>query len=130
MTMYSLPFLCLLLALVLVLPVSHGGPVYREGENRPLAAVTDLSSRLATHSQHLQARQEPRLPLLTPPDLETIKKVAQILIMLGEQVIPAVIGETPSNNSELTEYSLNDVSTKNKLSVNFQMPHVSRRKLL
>ncbi|XP_028167827.1 uncharacterized protein LOC114358144 [Ostrinia furnacalis] len=36
------------------------------------------------------------LPLPTSQKLEAIKKVAQILVMLGEQVIPAIIGDPPS----------------------------------
>ncbi|XP_026761138.1 uncharacterized protein LOC113520072 [Galleria mellonella] len=109
-TMCSSPCLFWLL-LGLILPVALGEPIYRDGEYRPLAAVSELTSRLATHTQHLQPLQEPRLPLPTPPDLETIKKVAQILVMLGEQVIPAVIGEKPpSNNSEITEDPVNENS--------------------
>ncbi|CAH2046133.1 unnamed protein product, partial [Iphiclides podalirius] len=63
-------------------------PLYHPTERTPLAAVNELTSRLSAHPSRLQ---EPRLP----PNIETIKKVAQILIMLGEQVIPGVIGEPP-----------------------------------
>lgn len=63
---------------------------FREGEPRsPHAVVSDLNSRLASHTPRLQA-QEPRLPLPSLQELEAIKKVAQILIMLGDQVRLAV----------------------------------------
>ncbi|XP_028043532.1 uncharacterized protein LOC114252997 [Bombyx mandarina] len=70
---------------------------FREGEPRsPHAVVSDLNSRLASHTPRLKA-QEPRLPLPSLQELEAIKKVAQILIMLGDQVIPAIIGEPPKH---------------------------------
>ncbi|XP_037963386.2 uncharacterized protein LOC119691041 [Plutella xylostella] len=40
-----------------------------------------------------RAARDPRLPLPSAADIEAIKKVAQILAMLGEQVIPAIIGQ-------------------------------------
>ncbi|XP_059050830.1 uncharacterized protein LOC131845755, partial [Achroia grisella] len=111
MIMYCSPFLHWLLLLGLILPASVAEPIYHDGEYHPLAAVSELTSRLASHSQHLQPVQEARLPLPTPQDLETIKKVAQILVMLGEQVIPAIIGEKPSsNNNDVSEDSVNESS--------------------
>ncbi|KOB69862.1 ABC-type transporter, integral membrane subunit [Operophtera brumata] len=73
---------------------------YREPDSRPL---TDLGQRLISHSSLLEPRtqdprlvshsslleprtQDPRLPIPTPQDIEAIKKVAQILVMLGEQL--------------------------------------------
>ncbi|CAB3236393.1 unnamed protein product [Arctia plantaginis] len=61
-----------------------------QSEGHPLTLVSELTSRLGSHPARLQ---DARLSLPTPQDLEAIKKVAQILIMLGQQVIPAIIGE-------------------------------------
>lgn len=66
----------------------------RDGEPR-LGVVSGLSQRLASHSAAAAAAAaadprsgpETRLPLPSPQELDAIKKVAQILIMLGEQVI-------------------------------------------
>ncbi|XP_060805340.1 uncharacterized protein LOC132902836 [Amyelois transitella] len=68
-------------------------PIPRPETRLPLAAAADLSSRLAAHTQHVQNIPDPRLPVPTPQDIEAIKKVAQILITLGQQVIPAIVGE-------------------------------------
>ncbi|RVE49026.1 hypothetical protein evm_006272 [Chilo suppressalis] len=71
--------------------VCSGRTLHHVSEAHPLAS--ELSSRLAAHAQ------DARLPLPTPQDIEAIKKVAQILVMLGEQVIPLIIGDyNPPNN--------------------------------
>uniref|UniRef100_A0A2H1VXW2 SFRICE_020429 n=1 Tax=Spodoptera frugiperda TaxID=7108 RepID=A0A2H1VXW2_SPOFR len=68
-------------------------------EQRPLSLVSELGSRLGAHPARLQ---DARLPLPSPQDLDAIKKVAQILVTLGQQVlgsrysarvIPGIIGE-------------------------------------
>lgn len=86
-------------------------PLYYEPDARPLAVVSELGQRLASHSRlqeagesrlSLPSRLEPvdsilgltsrlessdsRLGLPTPQEIDAIKKVAQILVMLGEQV--------------------------------------------
>ncbi|CAK1553354.1 unnamed protein product [Leptosia nina] len=61
-----------------------------------------LSPRIASAghmSRHeaLESRQmDSRLPLPLPQELEAIKKVAQVLVMLGEQVIPDIISQVPT----------------------------------
>ncbi|XP_026727409.1 uncharacterized protein LOC113493568 [Trichoplusia ni] len=59
-------------------------------ESLPLSLVSELSSRLGARPARLP---EARLPLPSPQELDAIKKVAQILVTLGQQVIPAIIGE-------------------------------------
>ncbi|CAD0246665.1 unnamed protein product [Spodoptera exigua] len=66
------------------------GPQPLQPEQRPLSLVSELSSRLGAHPARLQ---DARLPLPSSQDLEAIKKVAQILVTLGQQVIPGIIGE-------------------------------------
>ncbi|XP_075982986.1 uncharacterized protein LOC142981164 [Anticarsia gemmatalis] len=88
--MVSRTVLCWLIA-GLVVGQAWGNPVAYQPEGLPLTLVSDLTSRLAAHPSRLT--QDSRLQLPGPPDLETIKKVAQILVMLGQQVIPAIIGE-------------------------------------
>ncbi|XP_028167848.1 uncharacterized protein LOC114358164 isoform X2 [Ostrinia furnacalis] len=76
--------LCALLLVLIVENVWSGPAFYHDPESsHPLSAVSGLSSRLAAHAQ----RDDARLPLPTPQELEAIKKVAQILVMLGEQVL-------------------------------------------
>ncbi|KAJ0173868.1 hypothetical protein K1T71_011017 [Dendrolimus kikuchii] len=83
---------------------------YRDSESIS-SLVSDLNNHLASRSPRLQG-QEPRLPLPSLPsaqELEAFKKVAQILITLGEQVIPAIIGEPPflGNGPTQTQPALN-----------------------
>ncbi|XP_072929529.1 uncharacterized protein [Epargyreus clarus] len=92
---------CLLL--LVAVPSVWSGPLSHDIDRGPLAAVSDLTSavselntRVANRASWLQqGDRDPRLALPTTQDLETIKKVAQILITLGEQVIPAITGDAP-----------------------------------
>ncbi|XP_053613954.1 uncharacterized protein LOC128677266 [Plodia interpunctella] len=81
------------LMLAVLLAVGQADPVPRPAGVLPLAAASELSARLAAHAQHVPALPDPRLPIPTPQDIEVIKKVAQILITLGQQVIPSIIGD-------------------------------------
>ncbi|XP_041969666.1 uncharacterized protein LOC121726386 isoform X2 [Aricia agestis] len=55
-------------------------------DHSPLAA--ELSSRVASHAPRLQdAKTDARLPLPSPQEIDAIKRVAQMLIMLGGQVL-------------------------------------------
>lgn len=67
----------------MVISVSFSPQFPHDEPPHPLAAVSELSSRLAAHAQ----REDARLPLPTPQELEAIKKVAQILVTLGAQVL-------------------------------------------
>ncbi|CAH2094209.1 unnamed protein product [Euphydryas editha] len=80
-------------------------------DHPPLTA--ELSSRVAAHASRLQEPKDPRLPIPTPQDLEAIRKVAQVLVMLGEQVIPALISGAGSENGSSTTEIPNDLVDKN-----------------
>ncbi|XP_026490983.2 uncharacterized protein LOC113397054 [Vanessa tameamea] len=70
-------------------------------DHPPLAA--ELSSRVAAHTSRLQEpKQDARLPIPTAQDLEAVRKIAQVLVMLGQQVIPALIGGTGAGNGGTT----------------------------
>uniref|UniRef100_A0A2A4K413 Uncharacterized protein n=1 Tax=Heliothis virescens TaxID=7102 RepID=A0A2A4K413_HELVI len=89
--MVSTVVLCsLLAALVVQAWASPASLQSLQADSHPLSLVSDLSSRLGAHPARLQ---DARLPLPSPQDLDAIRKVAQILVMLGQQVIPAIIGE-------------------------------------
>ncbi|KAG6453222.1 uncharacterized protein LOC115445501 [Manduca sexta] len=82
-------------------------PYFDSDPLSPLTVVSDLNSRLVSHSKRLQG-QDARLPLPTPQDLEAIKKVAQILVTLGQQVIPAIIGEPQTSTPTMVIDASND----------------------
>ncbi|PZC81816.1 hypothetical protein B5X24_HaOG212030 [Helicoverpa armigera] len=83
---------CLLAALVTRATTSPVPLQPLQADSHPLGLVSELSSRLGAHPARLQ---DARLPLPSPQDLDAIRKVAQILVTLGQQVIPAIIGEPP-----------------------------------
>lgn len=61
--------------------------LHEEGHALPLGA---LSSRVASRGASAGERGaggEARLPLPSAQDIDTIRKVAQILVMLGQQVL-------------------------------------------
>ncbi|XP_052744128.1 uncharacterized protein LOC112047733 [Bicyclus anynana] len=63
-------------------------------DHPPLAA--ELSSRVAARASRLmQDSGDPRLGFPSMQELAAIKKVAETLIMLGQEVIPSIIGEIP-----------------------------------
>ncbi|CAG9789041.1 unnamed protein product [Diatraea saccharalis] len=100
-----------LIVVTLLLRTCWCSPTFYHGpEPHTLAVVSELTSRLESRAQ------EARLPIPTPQDIETIKKVAQILIMIGEQVIPTIIGETPSGNcdSPAADYPSDAINENNK----------------
>ncbi|XP_032521248.2 uncharacterized protein LOC116773006 isoform X1 [Danaus plexippus] len=62
--------------------------------------ASELSSRVMSRTSRLQDVREARdarFPLPSPQDLEAIRKAAQILIMIGEQVIPSITGGSPTD---------------------------------
>ncbi|XP_022818045.1 uncharacterized protein LOC111350639 [Spodoptera litura] len=80
---------CCVVSALLLGPAS-ANPAPLQSEQRPLSLVSELSSRLGALPARLQ---DARLPLPSSQDLDAIKKVAQILVTLGQQVIPGIIGE-------------------------------------
>ncbi|XP_050354384.1 uncharacterized protein LOC126776127 [Nymphalis io] len=80
-----------------------------QSDHPPLAA--ELSSRVAAHASRLQEpKQDARLPIPTAQDLEAVRKIAQVLIMLGEQIIPALINGTGAGNGGTTATEIpNDI---------------------
>ncbi|KAL4705446.1 hypothetical protein ACJJTC_012833 [Scirpophaga incertulas] len=92
-----------LLALVLFLGQTWSDPVLHHDHDSPshvVSSIKELSTRLASHAHAVDAR----LPLPTPQEIDAIKKVAQILVMLGEQIIPAIIGESPASSTSGTPH--------------------------
>ncbi|XP_035449789.2 uncharacterized protein LOC118275812 [Spodoptera frugiperda] len=81
-------WLCCVVSALLLQAGANPAPL--QPEQRPLSLVSELGSRLGAHPARLQ---DARLPLPSPQDLDAIKKVAQILVTLGQQVIPGIIGE-------------------------------------
>ncbi|KAJ8713775.1 hypothetical protein PYW08_007395 [Mythimna loreyi] len=97
--MWTVALWCLVSGLVVA--QTRADPVPLQGlqsdNSHPLTLVSDLTSRLGTHPSRLQDAARLSLPPLpSSQDLEAIKKVAQILVTLGQQVIPAIIGEPVS----------------------------------
>ncbi|XP_045452996.1 uncharacterized protein LOC123662156 [Melitaea cinxia] len=102
---------CLVALLFVLAEVSTSPLSLIQSDHPPLTA--ELSSRMAAHASRLQESKDPRLPIPTPQDLEAIRKVAQVLVMLGEQVIPALInGAGPENGGSKTEIPY-DIDDKN-----------------
>ncbi|KAJ8724196.1 hypothetical protein PYW07_008176 [Mythimna separata] len=95
---WSVALCCLVSGLLL----ARADPVPLQGlqsdSPHPLTLVSDLTSRLGTRPSRLQDAARLSLPSLpSAQDLEAIRKVAQILVTLGQQVIPAIIGEPVSS---------------------------------
>ncbi|XP_063387292.1 uncharacterized protein LOC134673258 [Cydia fagiglandana] len=108
-----------LLVLVLLLWQASAGPAVsvlgHDPSSHPpaLAAVSELTSRVASKAPRLNMK-DARFPIPGPQDIEAIKKVAQILAMLGEQVIPAIIGEPSTGGAacDPVEDAPNDTVTE------------------
>ncbi|XP_061721257.1 uncharacterized protein LOC133528065 isoform X2 [Cydia pomonella] len=107
-----------LLVLVLLLWQASAGPAVsvlgHDPSSHPpaLAAVSELTSRVASKGPRLNMK-DARFPIPGPQDIEAIKKVAQILAMLGEQVIPAIIGEPSTGGAcDPVEDAPNDTVTE------------------
>ncbi|CAH4031382.1 unnamed protein product [Pieris brassicae] len=77
----------------------HEGEKFGSGFGQGLVPRLEaFEARQMEATRHLEARQlEPRLPLPGPQELEAIKRVAQLLVTIGEQVIPAIIGDNPAH---------------------------------
>ncbi|KAI8425472.1 hypothetical protein MSG28_007217 [Choristoneura fumiferana] len=80
-------------------------------------SLSELSTRVAPRAPLLK---DSRLPLPGPQDIEAIKKVAQILAMLAEQVIPAIIGEPPGACAPATPTTRRQTpsTTRRQLTIN------------
>ncbi|CAG4984257.1 unnamed protein product [Colias eurytheme] len=78
-------------------------------ESKGGSFATSLRSRLPHESDRLpglpRAHARPDAPerlLPTLQDLEALKKVAQVLVMIGEQVIPSIIGNGSKGTTTTT----------------------------
>ncbi|CAH2258408.1 jg4168 [Pararge aegeria aegeria] len=84
-------------------------------DHPPLAA--ELGSRVVARASRLmQDTGDPRLPFPSLQELAAIKKVAETLIMLGQEVIPSIIGEMPMGGMGSTSSSIdvpNDAVSSN-----------------
>ncbi|XP_045777082.1 uncharacterized protein LOC123875347 [Maniola jurtina] len=89
-------FIVLVLILVLVLPTAWSRPLLLQPDHPPLAA--ELTSRVAARASRLMQDTAADTRLMIPglQELAAMKKVAETLIMLGQQVIPSIIGEMPN----------------------------------
>ncbi|XP_034833845.1 uncharacterized protein [Maniola hyperantus] len=91
-------FIVLVLIVVLVLPTARTKPLLLQSDHPPLAA--ELTSRVAARASRLMQDTGADTRLMVPglQELAAMKKVAETLIMLGQQVIPSIIGEMPTTD--------------------------------
>ncbi|CAH0728195.1 unnamed protein product, partial [Brenthis ino] len=99
---------CILLLLPIIPQVWSTPISVLQNDHPPLAA--EISSRLSSHAGRLQEpKLDSRLPLPTPQDIETIRRIAEVLVTLGQQVIPSIIGPSPGTGGSTTMATVTEI---------------------